>query len=357
MNASMALIFHTVLLSLASCINGLNVANFWSAPYLAWFPIVILAVLAIISILSVIYALSPFLGRTDLRVWSRLQIYQLLLAVVLVLIFASFSTLICSVKPVGLLQSFNLIPKQCVGAGTIYGTAICDMFQFNQYTATYNEYFFFIEIASSLQPALAFHFSLFNLVGALGGFSGNFSAGPIELLPAMTSFKYLGVVLDALYSAVLLNQIQLILLSASALLFSIFMAIGLVARAFGITRSFGGAMIAFAIGIGFIYPLLVSITYGFIDYGLSQINIITTTPFSVFLGFLTLLLRSNTVPTLLGIIIPPYFLNLFNAIGLISMGMIVVPLINFVILDTFITDFSSAVGERMDFLSLLTRII
>ncbi len=353
MNASMALIFHTMLLSLASCINGLNVANFWSAPYLAWFPIVILAVLAIISILSVIYALSPFLGRTDLRVWSRLQVYQLLLAVVLVLVFASFATLICSVNPEGLLQSFRLIPKQCVGAGTIYSTAICDMFQFNQYTATYNEYFFFIELVITLQPALTFHFNLLNLVpaGAGLGFSGGFSAGPVELFPAMTSYKYLGVVLDALYSAVLLNQIQLILLSASALLFSIFMAIGLVARAFGITRSFGGAMIAFAIGIGFIYPLLVSITYGFIDYGLSELSA-QPTPSSVLFGFITWLMHGATAAPLS--IIPQ---TLFNAIGLISMGMIVVPLINFVILDTFITDFSSAVGERMDFLSLLTRII
>ena len=68
------------------------------------------------------------------------------------------------------------------------------------------------------------------------GVTGSFSAGPVELLPAMTSYKYLGVVLDALYSAVLLNQIQLILLSSSALLFSIFMVIGLIARAFSITR-------------------------------------------------------------------------------------------------------------------------
>ncbi len=355
------------LLAAASCLTGLNVVNFWSAPYLAWFPVVILAVLAIISILSMVYTLSPLIGRTDIRIWARVKAYELLLSIALVLVFASFSTLLCSINPTPLLRQFNLLPGTCRNSSNLYAVSVCDMYQFNNYAAAFNEHFFLLQLVISLQPALYVNLNPFVFTGGIG-VSTALSAGPLELFPVMTSYKYLGVVLDALYSAVLLNQIQLLLLSSSALLFAIFMAIGLIARAFGVTRTFGGAMIAFAIGIGFVYPLLVSITYGFIDYGMYELQVSTI---STLVQLSPVVIIYNIIPIIIGAIFgnnpivraitntfPPSFIpSVFNYIGLISLGLIIVPLINFVIVDTFITDFSRAVGERMDFLSLLTRLV
>jgi hypothetical protein len=49
--------------------------------------------------------------------------------------------------------------------------------------------------------------------------------------------------------------------------------------------------------------------------------------------------------------------SVMTYLGLIIIGLVFVPLLNFIIVDTFIIDFSQAIGERMDFLSMLTGIL
>jgi hypothetical protein len=49
--------------------------------------------------------------------------------------------------------------------------------------------------------------------------------------------------------------------------------------------------------------------------------------------------------------------NIISYAGIVLLGISLIPLLNFLIVDTFIIDFSRAIGEKVDFMSLLTSII
>ena len=364
-----------------------SISSILTAPYTSWFPIVILAVFAVIAILSIVYAISPLIGRSNIQSWIRVKIYDEILSVFLIIIFASFATSLCSINPVGILGSVNLLPVACnpnpttaspdlsslvtLSGGSLslpmpnnlYSVSICDMYVFNNYLTYLNFFTFYAALITEMTPTLNF-----NYLGPPLAVQPSFAVA-ISYLPDLSGIKMGRAILNAVYGFLLVNDVQLIILSAAPLIFAIFMAIGLISRAFGIGRTFGGAMIAFAIGIGFVYPLLVSISYGFIDYGLTTVSSHFTGNAFVLpvLGLLTLFgklavvlinfISSSTTlssPSAVFAIIPEY---LFMYIGLISMGMLFIPFLNLVILNTFILDFSQALGERMDFLSLLTNII
>lgn len=374
-----------------SCVA--SISSFLTAPYTAWFPVAVLAVLAITGVVAILYVLSPLVGRNDIRAWARVKIYDLFFSIVLILVFAAFSTMLCATPVLDLYKSVGLITTQPTGRvntlpsgvtdpcyntqidPNLYRLAICDMYQFNAYDADFNHYFYFFLLVNALLPSLSINYGAVSGGGRGLPLGIALGTGPIDIFPANTVFKYLGNMLALIYGFVLLNNIQVILLSASALLFAILMAIGLIARAFGITRTFGGAMIALAMGLGFIYPLLISVTYGFLDYGLQQAVSIrghgllqytsvigVLSPVVTILSFIAGLLSSSKFCTDIvghgcllsyGKVLPEW---LFLYLGFIMMGLVLMPLINFIVVDTFIIDFSQAVGERMDFLSLLTRI-
>jgi hypothetical protein len=336
-------------------------ASIVTAPYLFWMPVAILAVIAIIGILAVIYVISPLAGRSDIRTWVRVKIYDLFLAIALILIFGAFGTMLYTINPTSGFKTAGLAPDKCTSSTNIYTLGVCDMYQFNGYSQQLDNVVFYTLLISSVQPE--FNVNFYPLKGALTSSGGSFGLSlgtTFEIIPQQTSFKYLGSILDVIYDVQVLNQVQLILLSSSMLIFVIFMTLGLLARAFLITRTFGGAMIAFAIGIGFVYPLMTSLTYGFINFGLQNLSTKTASGVLVPATFLTPInlglfaidfLTKGTV----NISLLPFSLEeLFIYIGLNSLGLVFIPLINFVIVDTFILDFSQAVGERMDFMSLLT---
>ena len=167
--------------------------------------------------------------------------------------------------------------------------------------------------------------------------------------------------LQLLYGAYVVSEVQLLLLGSSLLFFSLFMSIGLISRMFEVTKSFGGAMIAFGVGLGIIYPLFVCINYGFLNVGMATnhgaldiandatlfggiIGLVGVGVFSALVG--TALTQFNTFLT-----------QLIQYIGLAVIGLTIIPVLNFILIDVFIRDFSKAVGEKMSFLSLFTRIV
>ncbi|MEM3820578.1 MAG: hypothetical protein QXM58_02475, partial [Candidatus Micrarchaeaceae archaeon] len=76
----------------ASCIS--SVSAFLASPYTSWFPIVTAAALAIFGILAIMYALSPFLGATNMRSWLRTKMFDVFFSIVLIIIFAAFGTMV-----------------------------------------------------------------------------------------------------------------------------------------------------------------------------------------------------------------------------------------------------------------------
>ncbi len=352
--------FSGFLLSAAAC----TLTNIFSSPYTYWFPIVVIAALAVIMVLILIAVMAPLIGRTNLITWARIKAYEEVATVLLAIIFLSFSSVICAINPVGALGSIGLVPSACPGSGgtpvnNLWGLSVCNMYIFNQHVTDVLLGVYWISFIADFTPTLSAEATF----GGLGiSFSGvSFSTNPNTI--------YLYPFFVLLFGEIMLSLLQVVLLSSSALLFSFLIGIGLIARAFGITRTFGNAMIALGIGIGFIYPLLVSVTYGFVNttfsnilsaLGTSATYLLQDLGFSALLTFLTGLFSSSTVVSFgTGVVA-----QVWNLLGLtvllasmVGVGLIFIPLLNFVILDAFVVDFSSSLGQGMSFMELITGLV
>lgn len=334
-----------------------SVVDYLTAPYASWFPVVILAAIAMIGIVALIYMLSQFMGREGMRVWAKIKIYEILLSLLLVFIFLFIVTFIFSLNFQQIFGSIGLVPAACqqpsLQATDFFSLAICNMHNFNQQLLNLNQLLYYISLRLSFMPQLNINASALIYASTnIEGLGGTFTLEPPSGFGTFTGF-----VLDLLYTAFVLAQVQLLMLAASLILFSVFMGIGLISRMFVITRSFGGAMLAFGIGFGILFPLMVNLTYGYINVGLDYNSTIfaasaVTTAIGGLLAALFFMLISSSTP-----ILSSWFTSFLTFAGLVGVGLTVIPFLNFIIVDVFILDFSQAIGERMDFLSLLKNIV
>ncbi len=239
-------------------------------------------------------------------------------------------------------------------ATDFFTLAVCNMYQFNQGVANLVGVVYELGAVSAMVPQVKL-----NLVVISTSFN------PIS--PGLTSF--LGYLVDIIFAAFVLSQVQLLLLAASLLLFSLFLGMGLIARIFSVTRSFGGAMIALGVGLGIIYPMLVCLTYGYINVRLDQTSAgVMGTAFGIpGTGIFTLAggMIPNVILFFIGSLVnftpssavQSWLIGLLTYGGLAGAGLIFIPFLNFIIVDIFMIDFSQAIGERMDFLKLFTSLV
>ena len=311
-----------------------------------WVPVAAAVVLLIIVIAALVYILSGFVGNENIRAWSMGQIYEALMSFVLLLIFAFF-TYLFFLNPQPAFSSVGLVPPQCTSATTIYTLSACDISAFSGDAFEMAQVLFLVSYFAGITSGLGISVSLPTMpdVGA--------SFGIESFIPASTE-SLLGTAFSAIVFMLILNQVQVILISGALLFLAIFMILGILARTFGITRTFGGAMIAFGLGLGLVYPLLVTITYGFITTSIGAISVYTLTENVVIVllqAFFTAVVSSGTG---VGLLLPNGFLL---TLGYIVAGLTFLPFLNFTILDAFIVDFSQAMGQRMDFMSLISTLM
>jgi len=338
----------------------------------AWFPVAVIAALAVIGILAIIYAISPLVGRTDLRSWAKIKVYDVLFSIVLILIFFAITEFIFSIDYSSALGE-NLVPLTCSqittqSSGTVpdlYLLAMCDLKTFNDNVTRAGYLGFVGGFIMGTFPSVDVKENFENPVSLPISGSYEFKTGNI-ILGSGAYLSYIGF----LYTFYILSRVLLLLVGASMLLFSVFMSIGLIARVFPITRTFGGAMIAFGIGLGILLPLLVAINYGFINVAIQNIplatldteistiaNLMTNPLASLFkdpLSFAALVFENPLTP--FGSAFTE-FIDIADFIGYVFAGVLLLPIFTLVIVDVFISDFSKAVGEKMDFLSILTNLI
>ncbi len=433
------LVSNAFLLAAGSC-TGL--CSTITSPYIIGTALAMVGVMLVITVLAILYMLSPAFGNNQLRPWIRTKIYDELASIVFIFIFLAFGALVATLPVQGSLNAAGLTNSECTSAinnppashpgqtvsyDNLYFVSLCDVYQFNSDVALLSESTFYVASIVSLDPVININLPkgggtaiLPTVVGGGGGGAGapvaigqfqnptDADAGPgpiptgswlggnvglvlsFDLMPIQPVFHYFVPLLNTLYLFFVLSQVQLLLISASGLIYAVLMAVGLVARSFGITRTFGGAMIAFALGIGVIYPLMTAITYGFMthaidgartdfacafSFGLSQNFGINSCPapynhsgvvsnmlnLIVTWGVGTFAAAGGVGGIVFANSILPLFIPLFRAYvifgGLISIGLAFIPLLSLTVVDVFIVDFSQAIGERMDFLSLLTRLV
>ena len=343
------------------CLNSIN--SFLTAPYTAWFPITLIAATLIIVILAAIYLFAPLMGREDIRRNIGIMIYQTLFSIVLIMAFGIFATWLCSFNAESFLQNLNLILVNGIPSGlavpqnaNLYETAVYDLYWFTNYGALANTNYFLpvLYFVLNMGPSLNIKVNFIPGVDDLGiSAKGSFNLGGLVL------GSYFNYVIDALYWLFIINDVQFIIISAAPIIFAIFVSIGLIARIFGFSRSFGGSLIALGVGIGFVYPLMVSITYGFINVAYSQLYN------SMFKNIATSTFGTNLQSALVSILTGAAVVNLIlstiysmvNLVGFTATASLILPILNFVVVNTFVIDFSQAFGERLDFMSLLARIV
>ncbi|MCL5433524.1 MAG: hypothetical protein M1538_00915 [Candidatus Marsarchaeota archaeon] len=297
----------------------------------------VIAISSIIIIAAIVYALSGLLNSPNMRAWSRLQVYQALISGALLIFFITILS-ITYINPNQILTGAGLLPNQCSNINDLYQAATCDMSVFNNDALSY--------ISASGAVALTFAWTpSYNINIPLGNTFAiafnNVNIVPVEMddmLPLFFSF---------MMAIFILNNILLILLAGAVFWFVSFIIIGLLARALGITRSFGGSMIALGVGLGFVLPLLAILMYGFIDMQIGVVNAasITAELMGLIMFFVSYLFAQGAFPFSLG--------NTLFTLASIVAGLTIIPFLIFTVLDAFIIDFSSAIGERIDFMSML----
>ncbi len=330
-----------------------------------FFGLALLVVLAVIAVAALVFMLSGLIDSPSGRGWARFQIYEGILSIALIVIFLAFVYLF-TLDPNQALQSVGLLPTtgefNCSSAQDVFSIATCDMAVFNRYAFGLFEATFFVTMFMGFTPGFGFTLTLaptgtdlqFNGGASLSSF---FPVGTQDAL----SFAFSGILLLEI-----INQVQSLLLAGSLMWLAFFVTLGLIARSFGFMRTFGGAMIALGLGLGLIYPLVTSITYGFIDTTLQ--NSIGCAP-----GTLLCIYSSPSTISGLGTDLLVSFLQLLPAVfgapaslpvgpwvfalGAALAGLTFIGFLNFTIVDAFIVDFSRAIGERIDFMSLLVGLI
>ncbi|MGC8537386.1 MAG: hypothetical protein ACP5MZ_00150 [Candidatus Micrarchaeia archaeon] len=322
-----------------------------------WYDIALLAVVVVILIAALIYAASFALDSPNGRSWARAQIYEALIGIMLIVIFLGLYSLMF-LNPSQSVSSAKLLPSTCPGVAsdTIFNLSACDMGSFIAISKGYFSLLYGVSYVAGLTPGFSVNVNVpFDSDGT------GFSFGINSLFPKSLD-ELLGIAFNALLFMILLNEVQLILLSGSIFFIALFMAIGLIAWVFGISRSFGGAMIAFGLGLGIVFPLLVSVTYGFITTQtltyLGNPSTISGALLGIFnLGIGGVGLLAGLFATYLTGSFPSYMGNLLLEYGYIIAGLTFVPFLNFTILDAFIVDFSKVMGEKVSFMALIGNLV
>jgi hypothetical protein len=329
------------------------------------FGFALLVVFTVIAVAALVFMLAGLIDSPAARGWARFQIYEGILTIVLILIFLAFIYLF-TLDPNQALQSVGLLPTSgefnCSSAQDVFSIATCDISVFNRYAFGLFEATFFTTMFMGFTPGFGFELTL-----APPGTDLQMQGGAklASFFPIATQ-DALSFAFSAVLILEIINQVQSLLLAGSLMWLAFFVTLGLIARSFGFMRTFGGAMIALGLGLGLVYPLVTSITYGFVDTTLQNslgcapgtVGCIYASPSTIpglgsdlMISFLFLL------PAVFGssasLPVGPWVFALGTAVA----GLTFVGFLNFTIVDAFIVDFSRSIGERIDFMSLLVGLI
>jgi len=291
-----------------------------------WQGLIYMGVTMIFLVSGFVYMLSSLVRHRGLMKWSQDQFYEGVATLVLAFFAMSLVGFACS-------TDVTLLDVDCPEGdvkkcNTFY---VADSF-LNTFRDKINTFFW---------EAFALNMFLSALASTTISFAVS-SLGPTISIGQGLSFftSQLTTGLTLVVGMQLITTMQILLLKISSRLFGFLLPAGILLRSFGITRGFGGSLIAIALGFYLIYPLAIVLSYGMVldkvdaqfqadpgdpptdekgDWGATS---------SWFCGFL----------------------------GILIVGAILVPFIVFVILIAFVKGLSSAIGEEVD-VSNLTRLI
>ncbi|MCL5093344.1 MAG: hypothetical protein M1128_02670 [Candidatus Marsarchaeota archaeon] len=313
-----------------------------------WLSIAFVFTLIVILIAAIVYMLASVISSSNAKNWARIQIYEAVFSVVLFIAFISVIG-VFFINPQAAYSSAGLVPSTCSATdiNTLFNMSACDIGAFSNTAFGYFGGLFYLGYVIGFVPG-------FDVVAHVPGQMGISVKAGLESVFPKSLEAGLSLAFSMILFMLMLNNIQLILIAGSFFFLVVFISIGLLIRVLGFTRSFGGVLIALGLGLGIVFPLLTSITYGFINVQMQSQG-------------LTYLLSSANLATLVAGFLSPataisgsvymLLMSMVEGIGYLAAGLTFVPFINFIILDAFIVDFSKAIGERINFMSMMGGLI
>lgn len=316
----------------------------------------VIAILVVLAAAALVYLISNIIDSANARSWARFQIYQ---AIVSGIVLIAFGVLLffALANPQTLMGSLNLVPNnqqvsslqpashyQCQGSPDIFQLSTCDLGLFNSNAFGFFETVFMASMIFGISGGLSMSISPV----APTGVTAKISLSTTSLMPTsiedLTSFIF-----QVLLFFIFFSNFLLIIVAGSLLFLTWLVIIGLIARTFGLTRGFGGAMISLGLGLGIVLPIMVALIYGFLDVQIGPIwwGSLIYQVFGLIYWMLGLVFGGGTFGAT----------HLIYQFAALIAGLTFMPFIIFAVVDTFVVDFSKAIGERLDFMSLLTGLV
>jgi len=313
-----------------ACSSGAVTPEF-QGMWVSWQGISILAASTVFLVAGFAYVLGHVLSHKKIILWSKEQMQEAILAMAITLFIVGFVSFLCTLD----LKSLG-VSTDCTGP-TCNVLNVASGYLTRLYTAIMRGYL----VVGGINAVMSSWATL--TIGKAPGGVGVIIT-PLAVLGDIASSLVMAMIV--LMTSAIITLVQIVVLKMSESIFVILFPIGVILRSFGVTRGFGGGLIAIAIGFFFFYPLLVVLFYG------AVVGDIETNYGSMSDSFRNGGLSPSS-PNWFGGNILGFFVGF---IGQTIVGAIFMPLVMFMILVSFVKGLSYALGEEVD-VSNLTRLI
>jgi len=289
-----------------------------------WRGMLMTGVLIIFIVSGFVYMLGNLLTHRGLLVWAKNQMYEGFVT----LIFAFFA-----LSLVGFICSLDACLVSDCTASSPHNAFDLAQHQLEAFSNKIAEGFWWV---AGLNFVLAALVSM-NLKLSVSGVGPTFSfANGLS-----STSQQLGNAMMVIVAAQVLTMAQILILRISEKMFFFLLPAGILLRSFGMTRGFGGALVAIAIGFYLIYPLSIVLFYGMLDNTVSSgVNS----------------MASQDIPSDASASGWDVMGQVCTFIGTLIVGAALIPFMVFIVVVSFVKGLSSAIGEEVD-VSNLTRLV
>ena len=119
----------------------------------------IIVVLVVITISAFIYIIASVINSSNAKNWAKIQVYEALLSIMLLLIFLGLFYLFL-INPSPYYNSVGLLPSECStpSINTLFNLSACDIGTFSNNALGYFDLVSLIGVASGSSPGIKFGF-------------------------------------------------------------------------------------------------------------------------------------------------------------------------------------------------------
>lgn len=297
--------------------------------WLNWQGLSFLAASTVFLIAAFVYALGHVLVHRKVIMWAREQMEEALLAMAITVFIIGFVSFLCTFDMQSLGIQSNCAPNcNLVNVGFGY---------LNDFFTEIMEGFFVVAGLNAVMTSQA-SMTIGKATHGVG-----VTVAPLAVFNEISASLTMAMV--TLMTSAIFVITQMVLLKMTESIFVILFPIGVLLRSFGATRGFGGGLIAIAIGFFVFYPLLVVLFYG------ATLGDIQTT-----YGELSGAFKEGGLSPATSDWFNPIGIPFVGFVGKVIVGAILMPLVMFMILVSFVKGLSYILGEEVD-VSNLTRLI